>query len=1158
MESYPGRSHTRRVLSDEAGLPRRPANQQDDAVAVWRAPMDIPTYLPAEPSRYPAYLDRRVYQGSSGRVYPLPFHERISRQRTTVRWDAVHLENPWLRLVILPELGGRIHVGLDRSSGYHFFYYNPVIKPALVGLTGPWIAGGVEFNWPQHHRPATFLPTDVEVEREPDGSVTVWCSDHDPFARMKGMHGIRLRPDRSTVEVRVRLYNRSELTQTFLWWANVAAQVHEDYQSFFPRDVRAVADHARRAVTAFPAADRSYYGVDYPAAHDRVGVASDGARMRGDRLDWYRNIPVPTSYMCLGSREGFFGGYDHRARAGFVHVADRRRAVGKKQWTWGSAEFGRAWCRNLADDDAAYVELMAGVFTDNQPDFSFIAPGETKVFAQTWYPIQAIGPVEAATEEAALAVAVHPAADGVRCVLGLTVTARHAGCEIRVEDPSGTVLATVSADIDPGTPWQPTIALPGVVAGTPLRVRVRSGATELVTWSSEIPTGTVQAVQAALEPPLPAAVGTVEELLLIGTHLEQYRHATRSPEPYWEQALLLDPGSVGARTALARSAYRRADFATAETLLRGAVQRLTARNPNPPDTAALYLRGLVLRRQGELAGAYDNFAAAAWSRAWRGAAGYQMAQLSALAGNHTEALERLRDVQRGEPEHLQARDLMVVVLRRLGHETEASDLVRATLALDPLDWWALDLSGRPLGADAQTCLDVALDYSGAGEWDDALRVLKTAAEQEAHRVSGQPGAGPLIAYHRAAILRRAGRVDEAMARGREAREVDTGWCFPVRLDDAVVLAEALHLDRADARARALLGHWLYAHDRPAEAVQMWEASAAVDDRDPVVWRNLGLAAYNQHGDSAGARVAYDRALDLRPTDPQLVYESDQLDRRRGVGPAQRLAVLRARRSAVEARDDATVEFAHLLMSAGKIDEARELLLGRTFQPWEGGEGQVLGAWDRVCLLGAHRALARGEARSAGLALRAVSDALEPPRSLGEARHPLASTARLNLTHGDALAADGDAADSRRAWELAAAEQADFVGMRPESFSDATPSVVAALLRLGRHAEARSLAAALRADCARLATEPAAVDFFATSLPSLLLFDSDLAVARRTAARFRLAALVAVEGDRAGARRALDELLAEQPDHVAAIDLRAVLDQQETRALVPGPLVSRYP
>ena len=71
----------------------------------------------------------------------------------------LHLENAYLRLLILPELGGRIQLAMDKRTGYPLFYANPVIKPALVGLAGPWLAGGVEFNWPQHHRPATFLPT---------------------------------------------------------------------------------------------------------------------------------------------------------------------------------------------------------------------------------------------------------------------------------------------------------------------------------------------------------------------------------------------------------------------------------------------------------------------------------------------------------------------------------------------------------------------------------------------------------------------------------------------------------------------------------------------------------------------------------------------------------------------------------------------------------------------------------------------------------------------------------------------------------------------------------------------------------------------------------------------------------------------------------------
>ena len=395
------------MLDDESrlDLPAVPAHLVGQAVAAWRQPVTIDTYLPDPADRYPAFLENRVYQGSSGSVYPLPFHERISPTKAPHAWDAIHLENPWIRLMILPELGGRIHVGMDTTNGYDFFYRNNVIKPALVGLAGPWISGGVELNWPQHHRPATFLPVEATIEHEADGAVTVWCSDHDPFARMKGMHGIRLRPDSSVIELRARLFNRTDEVQTFLWWANVAAAVNDDYQSFFPTDVHAVADHAKRAVTAFPAADRPYYGIDYPARKD--AAHPDGAP-DADRIDWYRNIPVPTSYMALGTQDDFFGGYDHGRRAGFVHWADHQVAPGKKQWTWGTGAFGKAWDANLTDTDGPYVELMAGVFTDNQPDFTFLAPGETKTFSQYWYPIQETGPVHQANLEAAVRLDVTP------------------------------------------------------------------------------------------------------------------------------------------------------------------------------------------------------------------------------------------------------------------------------------------------------------------------------------------------------------------------------------------------------------------------------------------------------------------------------------------------------------------------------------------------------------------------------------------------------------------------------------------------------------------------------------------------------------------------------------------------------------------------------
>ena len=225
--------------------------------------MTIPTYAPMAADPNPMFLESRVYQGSSGRVYPLPFIDRIASEPRLHEWQALHLENEFVRLMILPEIGGRIHVGFDKRNGYDFFYRQNVVKPALVGLAGPWISGGVEFNWPQHHRPATFMPVNTHIETHADGAITIWCSDHDPMERMRGAHGVCLHPGRALIEVKVRLFNRTPLTQTFLWWANIATHVNESYQSVFPPDVHSVADHARRAVTSFPLCNGSYYGIAY-------------------------------------------------------------------------------------------------------------------------------------------------------------------------------------------------------------------------------------------------------------------------------------------------------------------------------------------------------------------------------------------------------------------------------------------------------------------------------------------------------------------------------------------------------------------------------------------------------------------------------------------------------------------------------------------------------------------------------------------------------------------------------------------------------------------------------------------------------------------------------------------------------------------------------
>lgn len=1121
-------------------LPPTPATLAGAPVAAWREPVTIDTYEPEQPDRYPAYLNARVYQGSSGRIYPLPFHERISPVKAPRRWDAIHLENRWVRLMIMPELGGRIQVGLDKSNGYDFFYRNNVIKPALVGLAGPWLSGGVEFNWPQHHRPATFLPTDVEIEHETDGAVTVWCSDHDPFARMKGMHGVRLRPDSSVIEVRVRLFNRTDDVQTFLWWANVAAAVNDDYQSFFPTDVHVVADHARRAVTAFPAADRPYYGVDYPA---RV----DEGHPDADRIDWYRNIPVPTSYMCVGTRDDFFGGYDHGRSAGFVHWADHTIAPGKKQWTWGNAPFGWAWDANLTDGDGPYVELMAGVFTDNQPDFSFLAPGETKAFSQYWYPIQHTGPVHQAGLEAAVRLDVNPREDGTSVRLAVAVTRPHAALPIALYDAGGNQLWSHTAAADPGNPVLREEVLTGRITPEDLRVVVGPRDAPLLTWRHGPHVETAVVIDPATEPPAPEEVGSVEQLYLTGLHLEQYRHATRDPDPYWREALRRDPGDTRTNVALAARNIRAGRYADAEKHLRTAVSRTTERNPNPYDGEAHYRLGVLLGRTGRSDEAREALGKATWNAAWFGPAHLAAARIDAAAHRDPEALAHVQALLTRDRQQTQAWNLSALLLRRLGREEEATEALGTALALDSLDWWARHLAGHPLDADGPTCLDVALEYASVGEIRTAIGLLARAAERPVP--VGQVVVGPLAHYHRADLLRRMGDAEAAAAASAEAHSADVTWCLASRLDDADMLARTVEASGDDARAWALLGHWLYAHGRAGDAIAAWRTSADLEDRDPVVRRNLAIAAVNVLDDLDLAVAEYRKARQLAPRDARLLYEADQLARRRGTPASERLIELTKNADLVERRDDLTIEYLTLLAAEGRAEEALQVLVARRFQPWEGGEGQALAAWDEVHLALARTALARSEP---GLAVDRLDAALTPPASLGEGRHPLANCAHLHLALGDARYAAGDTDGAREAWTVAANDQGDFREMATTPYSDLTAYTVEARRRLGRRDEAESLLDGLSRHADELAVTVPKVDYFATSLPTMLLFVDDLVARRDALVRVLRAQVASLRGHDDEARRLVAAALADDPVNARALDLRRELETRASRSAGPNP------
>ncbi|MGW8482037.1 DUF5107 domain-containing protein [Microbacterium sp. NPDC055903] len=1060
-------------------LPAAPVDQQEiiDAggVGCWSEPVTIDTYEAASPDRYPLFLDRRVYQGSSGRVYPMPMTDAVSHEKRPREWQAIHLENVYVRLLLLPELGGRIHIGYDKIAGYDFFYRNNVIKPALVGLAGPWISGGVEFNWPQHHRPATFLPVDARVEREPDGAVVVWHSDLDQLQRMRGVHGVRLRPGSSLIEADVRLHNRTDVPQTFLWWANVAARSHEQYQSFFPDDVAYVADHARRAITAFPRADRPYYGVDYPA------LAAESAD--ADRIDIYSNIPVPTSYMITDTEEAFFGGYDHAADAGFVHWADRAISPGKKQWTWGTGEIGRAWDAQLTDEDGPYVELMAGVYTDNQPDFAWLVPGETKRFSQYWFPIHAIGAARQASTDAAIAVT----PDGSRA--GVIAT--------RALDAVITI-RTAEGEYERAVALAPDAPFSHESASRIVEVIVRAAGAAPLVWQDRAAAAAEPWVATA--PPAPEDISSEDELFLTATHLDQYRHPTRSAVPYLREALARDASDTRAATALAAWHLRRAEYETAAELLERAIARQTRRNLNPRDGEALYMLGLVRERQGDLAAADRHLARAGWNAVWAAPAQLGRARIALREGRPADALA-LAESASAIPE---ARRLVVLALHALGRDADAEQALRMLRSADPLDAATavladvLGLEGAiDAPADPRTVLEAACELARAGAHGLALAATATAPSSRA------------AAFGNAEPMRRVLRAswalaidDDALAQAElaELGRTATDLAFPAGLDHVDALTAAGDAHRV---VLALRGMWLLDAGRDEDALTALRGAIDAGSEDPVAWRNLAIAVMRTSRDVVAADEAYARALELGD-DARLVFERDLLARIAGATPRERLERMEARPALLAERDDLALAHVVALLDVDRVQDAWGILTSRVFRPFEGGEGRVIAAYDRAACALAAELLAEG---SSAEAVELLESGIEIPANLGEGRHPAEPYAERLVLLGDARAAQGDHAGARAAWQQARTATPLAVAERPVDERDRWRGV--AHLRLAEAEQADAVWTALERRADDLERERDAVDYFATSLPELMVFDVDTAAARRASAAVLRA--LAVEG-----------------------------------------------
>jgi tetratricopeptide (TPR) repeat protein len=1051
----------------------------DSAVKIWEEKVVIPTYGIGKPEKNPMFFEKRVYQGSSGAVYPNPVIEKIFDEKVDQEYIGLFLENKYLKIMILPELGGRVQMAYDKLKERHFIYYNQVIKPALVGLTGPWISGGIEFNWPQHHRPSTFEPIDYKLQENKDGSKTIWVNEVERMFRTKGMAGFTLYPDKAYLEINAKLYNRTNLPQTFLWWANPAVKVNDNYQSVFPPDVNAVFDHGKRDVSTFPIATGTYYKVDYSPGTD---------------ISRYKNIPVPTSYMAINSKYDFMGGYEHDAQAGVLHVANHHVSPGKKQWTWGHSDFGQAWDRNLTDEDGPYIELMTGVFTDNQPDFSWLMPYEEKSFTQYFLPYRELGLVKNATKD--ILVNVENVASNV--VVKIFATSGQESCKVLLKLKDA-VLLEETVDFVPETVYERFIPLNADAEDKNFVLTISTNDDkELI--RCEPAKDQQNPIPEPAKPALaPEDVENTEQLFLTAQHLEQYRHATYSPVPYYEEALKRDPKDIRNNNALGVWFLRRGQFAKAEPYFRKAIETLISRNPNPYESEAYYNLGLCLRYMGDIDGSYDAFYKATWSSAWQDSAYFSIAQIDVERGDYEKALTHIDWAIDRNARNRKAHALKATILRKSGNITEAIAVCESALSKDAFNLSALFEKAKAysslgnyekaeqikaelivLGRSIDhNFIEYSLDYAAAGLYEDAIELLGYVVK---------PNSSPLVFYYLAYWNNKLGKsVTEHL---EKAKNASSYLCFPNRLEDVAALNYAMEVNPRDAKAPYYLGNLFYDKRQYTEAINFWEVSLNRDAAFPTVYRNLAIAYFNKLKQPEKALEFFEKAFELDRTDARVLMELDQLYKRLNIDPVERLAFLEKNLKTALERDDVYIERVSLYNFLGEYEHAYELLIGRKFHPWEGGEGKVSAQYI-ISLVEMAKSNIRNERYIE--AVKQLELAQFYPHNLGEGKLYGAQENDIYYWLGCAYTGLNEHKLAKEYWTKAT------VGLSEPGaaifYNDQQPDKIfyqgLAWLRLGEISKANIIFNNLLKYGQDHMGDEISLDYFAVSLPNLLIFDDDM-------------------------------------------------------------------
>ncbi|MGH9402216.1 MAG: DUF5107 domain-containing protein [Terriglobia bacterium] len=968
-------------------------------VRAWEGTISIPTYLlgPEDPNPpFPLV--------NSHNIYPYPALDDLTSHRAPKTYRAIYLENKYLKLTILPGLGGHLYSIYDKVDQREVLYCNHVVKYGLVGPRGAWISGGIEFSFPYAHTMVTVSPVESVLLHNPNGSATAVVGAMDWVSGMHWEVALTLRPDTARVEQRVTLFNSTPTRHLYLFWANAAVRAADDMQYIYPMR-ETISDDPYAVVQSWPV----WQGVDE---------------------SWYKNDPNAMAIFARQSHRNFFGVYYHRSNYGVVHVADYRQDPGKKVWTWGAAGSGLIWAHLLSDRDGPYNEIQSGRFP-TQGYREFMEPRQVETWTEYWYPVRGLdGGFMDATRQMAMN-AVYLNGDSRQPEVKLIVSP--------VTDlPNASVIVKLGSKIlrefphvhfeplQPATFTFPVLSLDE--ARKNLSVQIQSAQGEaFLRWSAADPID-----------------GNPDFVPAAGTHLQQISYTSKTPlqdfylhgvllekmgdpeaaRKIYDQVLDRDPGYIPALLKEALHQYRAADFQKAEPLIARALER---NGEYPP---AHYLAGVIYRAAGRLTLAEDNFWASIHYGGPPAPAFVELGEIAIQQRNYGKAASLLQRAIRYNPDDAFAQADLALAERLDVHIQEAAQASAEAVGKMPLLPYALaeqwmdrrvshrgdssDIAGKEswakiIGIDPQNYIAVGAWYHTLGAYSSSDAVLNAAVENvPASKVS------PVVYDYLASNAREEGKTQEAQGYAQKAASLLCGEVFPNRVADAEALAEAIVHNPADAHAQYALGNFLFAHGRFKQASDLWFKALSEGFDDPALLRNLGIYTWRVKNDQPNADGFYVRAIHHSPNDFRLYTDLDQIYTQSG-NISGRARLFHNAPPEVLEHDTVRARYALFLMEQSEFGQALATLMNHQFKPWEGGV-EVHNIFVLANVETGKKALANHQP---AVAERAFREAMEYPENLGVGKPDKPEDEEQLYWLGTALHAEGKTVEAKTVWRRAA-------------------------------------------------------------------------------------------------------------------------------------------